>query len=276
VRTLRLITLRLLAFASLALAAAGSSSMPEPTASSLLTSDAGAEIAAAEATHKRWFIASVVVAAVGAFGTAWLSFMVWVSGNRLQALAMAQANTRTAEAKRDAAQANSRAAELEHESLELRTRVGAQSEKVARLEDEAAKAQERAALAERHLLELQERVADRTITPALRKILVLLLAKSPGKIEIYCVGGTPEPCNFSNEVQSALREAGWTIGPVSSAMMMIGGTSEGIHVIAHNDRIVRAHVLAKALAHVGFPPRFEVDPTMDEDTVKLSVLPKRH
>jgi hypothetical protein len=197
------------------------------------------------------------------------------TGKRVQELVGLKGAAATAAAQRDAGLANERAAVLEGDNLTLKGQINEQAGKVAGLEKEAAQARERAATAERQLLEVKQRIAPRHLLPAQRAVLLQILKATPGTISTSCVGGTPEPCNFYEELKSVLLEAGWTIGPEAHTWASVGSTSEGIAIRVRDRSNERANELRKALVTIGFAPRFEVNPEMEQE-IELSVEPKEH
>lgn len=105
---------------------------------------------------------------------------------------------------------------------------------VARLQIVVASAETKRAEAQRALLELQERLKPRRLIPEQRTRLVgVLRAGQKGKVEIECVMGSQEACDFADDISSALREAGWDAS--LAARGSLSGVPPGINIMQHNE-----------------------------------------
>ncbi len=170
---------------------------------------------------------------------AFVSWLVWKSGNRLQDEIRADANARIAEAdgkaataNENAGKANERAQKLEGNNLTLRGQVAtlettaadakkdvaglqrdAADAKAAqqRVETDLAKQQARAATAEKDLLELQQQLASRSLSEEQRTRLINILSKEPGGVFISCKMLDTESCGFAGMLAAVFKEANWGV-----------------------------------------------------------------
>jgi len=265
----------------------------------------------ADSAQRRIFIASVVFGVVAALIAASLAWLLWKANNKYQDAVTADANARIEEAKRGAAdalkdagvanekagKANERARKLESDNLTLRGQVvtletaatdakkdvaglqkAAADAKAAqqRVETDLARQQERTAIAETKLIELQVRTAPRQFTSEQRALLIdLFRANEKGSIDITCLNGNKDSCEFAAQIAEALREGGWKVsGPLD--MVAFGPsrkTPTGLFIIVQSSKAVpvRAVVLQKALERVGFTAPAEVNKDLRPDTVGLLV-----
>lgn len=194
-------------------------------------------IASAESAHSRWFWFSVGFAVLVGVAGAWLSYMVWSSGNRVQEAVRAASDARTAEASEKAAAANARASEANARAMASEALVAssdaASKDAVARVAEaqraaaeasakaegfrrDIALANERAAAAnataerERFArLQLEARLADRVVTDAQRSRLVDAFAPLRGDtVEVGIFGDNPDISHVANTILECLKQAG--------------------------------------------------------------------
>jgi hypothetical protein len=87
-----------------------------------------------------------------------------------------------------------------------------QAERLIKLETDLAVQQERAANAERSLLELRDTLLNpRHLTAAGRLAMLAELRGHTGIFHVMCSrGGSPEPCEFTEEIMAVFIQAGWT------------------------------------------------------------------
>jgi hypothetical protein len=252
------------------------------------SSDTAALVERASSVH-RWiavgYIGSLLLAAL-------FSYLLWVSGNKVQDALRADADAQIEQIKSDseanAREASERIAALNRQAEELRLEAETARKEIGAAKAEAAKANERtgtleletaqqrekAAVAERSLLELQQRVQDRHLTAGQRMALTDGLTHGPkGEITIMCVGGNPEPCVFAEELAEVLRRSGWTVvfGEPEHGVMFVGISPKGVFLRAHSATLPRAAVLQQALKAVGIEATGEVRSDTPEDWVNLLV-----
>lgn len=194
-------------------------------------------IAAAESAHSRWFWFSVGFAVLVGVAGAWLSYMVWSSGNRVQEAVRATSDARTAEASEKAAAANARASEANARAMASEALVASSDAaskaavaKVAEAQQAAAEASAKAegfrrdialaneraaaanATAERERLarlQLEARLADRVVTEAQTSRLVAAFAPLKGHtVEVGIFGDNPDISRVANTILECLKRAG--------------------------------------------------------------------
>lgn len=144
--------------------------------------------------------------------------------------------------------------------------LAAQRKSAAILEKEAANAK-------RDLLELQERLKDRHLTAEQRSQLLEILRANPkGSIDVSCIAGSLEPCNFAGELVEVLKAAGWQVA-FTRGFLSLGGTPVGLIIEVKDAKKapVRAEMLQKALKRVGFPAPGRLQSGINEQAVNLVV-----
>jgi len=169
-----------------------------------------------------------------------------------------------AQAQKDVAAARLRQDEI---ALELRNKA----KELADAQRQAAEAQ---LALKKHLEEVAARQADRHLSTEQRSRLIeILTANLKGEINVTCIGGHPEPCNFARELVDALTKSGWTIKNFSEGVIFVGGSPAGLIMQVHDSEKVpvRATVLQEAFKQVGILAPGEVIPGLGEDTVSLVV-----
>jgi hypothetical protein len=135
-----------------------------------------------------------------------------------------------------------------------------------RVEIDLGKQQERAAKAEKDLLELKEKVKDRHLTTEQSKNLVAFLSPyTKGTITVGCLGGTPEPCSFADELIAALKASNWTVTMTGRGTMIVGGTPVGLIIQVPSSNAAYAGLLQTALTHIGLSAAGEILPGMSAD-----------
>jgi len=218
------------------------------------------------------FVIYVIWLFVGAIATAVLTVLVWRSNNATHAAVRAEANSRTEEARADAAKANERAQALENANLLLR-------EKVATLETassihgtELSRQKELTAKAEKDLLDLKERTQPRRISQAQHDRITAMLSHSPkGQVQILYISGDREGFDFSNDIAKTLNDAGW-ISEVSGATF--GPTAPtGVNLIVRDVRNAPpfAAAMQQAFFAVGIPLAGTENERFTEGEVRLIV-----
>jgi len=176
------------------------------------------------------------------------------------------------EAKKELGEQQERAANAD-------ARVAGLEQDAANAKTEMAKQQTRAATAERSLLELQERVKIRHLSPAQRKKLVDFLTapaaaavpKGPILVTRLLFDESSRP--LSEEIKSALAEAGWNSPEVGKQYGGDATTPIGLVLQIHDGKARPAHFefLHKAFLQAGLDPTLGQNANIPEDTVVVLV-----
>jgi hypothetical protein len=142
-----------------------------------------------------------------------------------------------------------------------------------KLQGEVAKLQTKAADSQRELLELQERTKPRHLTDEQRIKLIDLLKQQPkGTIEIECIAGDKESCDFARQISDMLSFVGWKITSLGS--LVIGGQPPSGLLIFFKDAMstpTGAKALQEALLSVGFPALGQLHSEYPQDKLTLMV-----
>ncbi len=155
-----------------------------------VVSPTAAGIAAATARNIAIFRVYIGALVVTALVLAYLAWLVWDAGNKVQDAVQADADAKVAGLQKDAADAKA-----------------AQQ----RVETNLAEQQERAAKAERSLLALQEKLRARRLSPEqMTAIKSALTGLPPRQVSISAVIGTDDGAILGRDLSEAIRGAGWT------------------------------------------------------------------
>lgn len=231
------------------------------------------------------FAVYMLVIVVGAM----LTFLLWMSGNRVQDAIVADANARIEEAKSTAAGANERSKTLENDNLKLRNDLNAQAGSVAGLQKDASDAkaeqqrvqtdlamqQEKTATAEKELADLKETIRPRHLTQEQQQALIRLLSGEPtGAVSIVCVMGDGEGKAFATQIDSVLKASGWTVtgGGVTQAAYS-GGDPIGFGIVVHSAVAVPPYAvrIQQAFFSIGIPLAGAESTGQPEGTVAIMV-----
>lgn len=102
---------------------------------------------------------------------------------------------------------------------------------VAKLQVSVAKAEQKRAEAERALLELQERLKARTITPEQRAAFLRVVENAPkGKVEVSVEAGDPEAFAFGSRIRDMLQAAGYGVSPLMGSFTLFGQPLLGVRL----------------------------------------------
>jgi hypothetical protein len=231
--------------------------------------------------NSKVFVAYIIVLIVTAVIVAGFTWLTWDSGNKVQDAIRKDGDVRIEEAKKGVAK-------IEGENLKLIGILEQEKGKVAGLETDAANAksaqqrveidlrkqEERAAKAEKDLLELKEKIKWRHIDLGQRKKLVAALTSVPikGIVDIISVAGDAEGFAFAGEIDSILKESGWTTTGVSQGIF---GPSNprGIELRVQDVRRAPAYAgfLQQKLTDAGISLVAGQNPTVAEGSVVLVI-----
>jgi hypothetical protein len=224
---------------------------------------AAAGIVAATARNAKIFNTYIIVLIVTALLLAFLTWLVWDAGNRVQDAIRADA-----EAKLEVEKGN--VAGLQKDATDAKT---AQQ----RVETELSKQRERTATAETTLLALQEKIRPRRLSPEQKKAIKdALEGLPPHQVLISAFIGTPDGTSFGLEIAAAINSAGWTasFGGLDST----GGELRGIAIIMKdtNHPPAGAKQLQDALGAAGLPAPAWNSPQWGapETVISLLIAPK--
>lgn len=175
----------------------------------MATAQAGlSPIEAATRRHGRIFAIYIVALVLTALLIAFLTWLVWDSGNKVQDVIQADADARIQEARLGVAQ-------LQSDNLKLGRDLEDEKGKVANLQTDAANAKTAQANAERALLELQERNKPRHLSAAQQQqIAAKLRAFAPQKANLFAYSGDNEIVGITNDLIASLSPptgAAWTV-----------------------------------------------------------------
>lgn len=172
------------------------------------------------------------------------------------------ADTKIANAGKDAAEANVRSKALERSNLTLQNAVAQQ--------------QERAALAERELVQLKDSLKDRVISHEQEEELTKLLAGDPtGPVEIWWITSDKDAYPLAIKIKDILNKAGWTH---VTERWATGGTGIGFFIIVHEIKTAPAYAgrLQKAFKDVGIHLEGGEKPDTPADIVRIYIGHKAH
>ena len=200
----------------------------------------------------RLYIAALIITALI---LAYLTWLVWDAGNKVQDAVQADADARIIEAQNAA------------------KKIGI----------ELAKQQEKAAIAERALLDLQQALADRTLTKEQQQDIGGKLARFSGqRYAVVAYWDSKESLGFANCIHGALQFAHWTYLPPPSTGIALFGGIVGVKVFRHPeaDEGTRkaADLLVNELSSRGFQAVLEIEGVTNNpknNDISLSVGSKR-
>src|ERR1700693_3674396 len=155
--------------------------------------------------HRFWFKWYVIWIVFAAIVSAFLTWMLWKSGNRQQDSVIAETNERTAT--------------LENKTSLLKVTV--------------AEAETKRAEAEKSLLELQRLIKEPRTIDSKRGDEILDWGEK-GSVDIASVAIGDEPSNFANQLVAILDAHGWRILGNNSAVVA-GGPRPGIVISAYGE-----------------------------------------
>lgn len=164
----------LLLFALTASAPSTELTIPKTIISTMTTLETESGIAAATRRNGRIFAIYIGVLIISALVIAFLTWLTWDSGNKVQEAIQVEANARIEEARAVAAQANQKAEE----------------ERLARVK-------------------IEERLAGRQISPEKRDEMVSILKQVPGSVAISGLASVDESKTYAITIAEIFRQAGW-------------------------------------------------------------------
>lgn len=171
------------------------------------------------------------------------------------------------------AEANQKAAEAAKGTAIAVADASAANERTVKLELDTAQQREKTAKAEHELFELKEKLKPRQLSDASRLSLIaaLVLANPKGLVKIDCVLGDGEGLAYANQLDEALKAAGWpTTGINQGAYDRSNPVGFGIIVHSKATTPQYAVSLQRALTDAGIlAPGLENASTPEGDVVLM-------
>jgi hypothetical protein len=180
-----------------------------------------------------------------------------------------------AEADRKAAEANQKAAEAAKGTAIAVADASAAKERTVKLELETVQQREKTARAERELFELKEKIKPRQLTSANRLSLIAALALSnpKGLVTIECVSGDNEGIAYANQLNEALKTAGWPTTELRAPLQVGGSNPSGFGIVVHSKAATPRYAIAllSAFINAGITIGFIESDTIPEEEVVLLI-----
>jgi hypothetical protein len=218
-------------------------------------------IGAAIQRNTKLFIVYISVLVVTALLVAFLTWLVWDSGNKVQEAISKDGDARIEEAKLSVKK-------LENDNLKLSNDLEIEKGKVAVLQADALNARTAQQKAESSLLKLQQRMQLRTLSAKQRTGLQEVLSKNPNKnIKISCVLGDTEGCPFAREIAATFVASGWTLwGDVGQSPFDLVGI-----FIHFPDLTPEATTVQEAFSSIEMPLTRTATWTLPQSTLEILV-----
>jgi hypothetical protein len=158
----------------------------------------------------------------------------------------------TAEANQKAAEANQKAAEAAKGTAIAVADASAAKERTVKLELETVQQREKTAKAERELFELKEKLKPRQLSDASRLSLIAALALSnpKGLVKIQCISGDNEGIAYANQMNEALKTAGWPTTEINAPLYIGGSNPIGFGIAVHSKATTPQYAVALQRAFI--------------------------
>ena len=180
-----------------------------------------------------------------------------------------------AEADRKAAEANQKAAEAAKGTAIAVADASAAKERTVKLELETVQQREKTAKAERELFELKEKLKPRQLSDDSRLSLIaaLALTNPKGLVTIECVSGDNEGIAYANQLNEALKEAGWPTTKIRAPLQIGGSNPVGFGIVVHSKATTPQYAVALLFAfkNAGINIGFIESDTIPEEEVVLMI-----
>jgi len=181
----------------------------------------------------------------------------------------------TAESNQKAAEANQKAAEAAKGTAIAVADASAAKERTVKLELETVQQREKTAKAERELFELKEKLKPRQLSAASRLSLIaaLALTNPKGLVTIECVSGDNEGIAYANQLNEALKEAGWPTTKIRAPLQVGGSNPSGFGIVVHSKAATPRYAVAllSAFINAGINIGFIESDTIPEEEVVLLI-----
>ena len=224
-----------------------------------------------------------ILVTVGVAGELFVGFRAGAIETRLRAAneqAFAAFNKEAGEARRAAGEAIERAGNAEKAAKGFEAQIADANARAQEAEAQAARARAEsknavatASAASTRTTQTEARITPRRLSVEQRAALVSALREAPtkGQVIISCVMGDGEGAAFANQLDTALKDAGW---PTSAAQeLYVGGNPIGFGIVVKSARTAPQHAgaLQRAFAAAGLKVVAAADDKLAIDAVVLLI-----